>query len=734
MVSLASLPNHDNPPGSDTPNCHLTGLLRKVYRRYTEGMQAVRGPYAGSNQAVCARSDRGNGLVSTFSLLRLPAGAHIFPLTTHRLSTIFVPNDRIMTLAAQIKTATGDALKQLFPEVDIPFSAITVSQTKPEFEGDYTVVLFPFVKLLRQKPDELGNALGKHLVERTGMFSGYQIVSGFLNLTVPDSFWASFLLNHYTNPHFGEKPKLDRRVMVEYSSPNTNKPLHFGHLRNIFLGHAVAEVLKAAGNQVVKSSLINDRGIHICKSMLAWQRHANGGTPESTNTKGDHLVGDYYVKFNDDLTGQAAPIMERVYAGDYSDFTGKDLVRMTELHKNFTDPANQGDKEKIGKIKSDIKEVSNNATEVMGAAKEMLRAWEAGDADVRSLWETMNGWVYKGFKETYKKLGIEFDKLYYESDTYLLGKHIVEEGLRKGVLFKKDDGSVWIDLTQDGMDQKLLLRSDGTSVYMTQDLGTAVMKFKEYKLSESVYVIGDEQNYHMQVLKLILKKMGEPCADGIFHLSYGMVELPSGKMKSREGTVVDADDMVDEMIHLAKEQTEQAGKTEGFASGELEKLYETIGLGALKFYLLRVDPKKRMVFDPKESIDLHGYTATFVQYAHARICSILRKEGCPLHPNSTKFQSFQLTQPISRAEKEIFVMLEQYPAILENAATEYNPSLLCNFSFQLAQAFNTFYDVHSIAKAENEEKKQLRLMLIIMTSQVLRHAMHLLGIRLPEKM
>jgi arginyl-tRNA synthetase len=599
-----------------------------------------------------------------------------------------------MTLAAQIKLAAEAAFKHLFPDVKIPVGSITVSQTKPEFKGDYTIVLFPFVKLLRQKPDILGNQLGTHLLEKSDLFTGFEIVSGFLNMSVKDHYWVSFLLNHLNDFHFAEKPAHDRRVMVEFSSPNTNKPLHFGHLRNIFLGHAVSGILRAGGNQVVKATLINDRGIHICKSMIAWQRLAEGDTPERTGVKGDHLVGEYYVKFNDIYKEEVAKL---VASGIEEDQAKKEAP-------------------------------------IMKDAQALLRQWEDGDKDVWRLWETMNGWVYKGFDETYRRLGIDFDKKYYESNTYLLGKGIVEEGLRKGVLFRKDDGSVWVDLTNEGLDQKLLLRSDGTSVYITQDLGTARMKFEEYKLDQSVYVIGDEQNYHMQVLKLILKKLGEPCADGIHHLSYGMVELPSGRMKSREGTVVDADDMVDEMIAMAKQQTEQAGKTEGFSKEELEKLYETIGLGALKFYLLRVDPKKKMIFNPEESIDLHGYTATFIQYAHARICSILRKEGCPLQPNSTKFQSFCLKEPLAPAEKLLAVIMEQYPTILEAAAEEYNPSLLCNYSFQLAQQFNTFYDEHSIARAENEEKKQLRLMLIIMTAQILRHAMQLMGIRLPEKM
>jgi len=599
-----------------------------------------------------------------------------------------------MTLAAQIRLAAEDALKHLFPDVTIPPGTVAVNQTKPEFKGEYTIVLFPFLKLLRTKPDLLGNQLGAYLVEKTPLFTGFEIVSGFLNMSVKDSFWTNFLQNHFNDPHFGEKPKHDRRVMVEYSSPNTNKPLHFGHLRNIFLGYAVSEVLKANGNQVVKANLINDRGIHICKSMVAWQKLANGAVPETAGMKGDHLVGEYYVKFND------------VYKQEVS-----------ELMAGGMD-----------------KETAEKEAPIMKEAQSMLRDWEAGHEEVRRLWEMMNGWVYQGFDITYNTLGIDFDKKYYESETYLLGKSIVEEGLRKGLLYRKEDGSVWVDLTDEGLDHKLLLRGDGTSVYITQDLGTAKLKFNDYKLDQSVYVIADEQNYHMQVLKLIMKKLGEPCADGIYHLSYGMVELPSGRMKSREGTVVDADDMVAEMIALAKEQTEQAGKTEGFSTEELERLYETIGLGALKFYLLRVDPKKKMIFDPKESIDLHGYTATFIQYAHARICSILRKEGCPLLPNSTKFQSLHCNEPLAPAEKMLALMLEQYPDVLSDAGKEFNPSSLCNYAFQLAQQFNSFYDVHSIAHAENEQKKQLRLLLIIMTASVLRHSMHLMGIRLPEKM
>jgi len=597
-----------------------------------------------------------------------------------------------MMLVSQIKTAAEAALKELYPEADIQISQITVNQTKPEFTGDYTVVLFPFVKSLRQKPDVLGNQLGTYLVEKSGLFSGYDIVSGFLNLTVKDNYWTTFLAGSYNDTAFGEKNATGKKVMIEYSSPNTNKPLHFGHLRNIFLGYAVSNILKATGNNVIKANLINDRGIHICKSMIAWMRYANGATPETTGEKGDHLVGDYYVKFNDVYKAEMAELVA----------TGMEVA------------------------------AAEKEAPIMKEAQDLLRKWEAGDPEVRQLWEMMNGWVYEGFKKSYKRLGVDFDKMYYESDTYLLGKAIVEKGLEKGVLFKKDDGSVWIDLTADGLDQKLLLRGDGTSVYMTQDLGTAVLKYNDFLLDQSVYVIADEQNYHMQVLKLILQKLGEPCGDGIYHLSYGMVELPTGRMKSREGTVVDADDMMDEMLRLSQEQTEQAGKTEGFTEEELKTLYDTIGMGALKFYLLRVDPKKKMIFDPKESIDLHGFTATFVQYAHARICSILRKEGLAVLPELSTETVFSDT--LTPAEKSLILALEQYPMILENATEEFNPSLLCNYSFQLAQIFNSFFEVHSVSKAESEEKKQLRLMIIIMTGQILRHAMNLCGIRLPEKM
>ncbi|MCB0698829.1 MAG: arginine--tRNA ligase [Chitinophagales bacterium] len=599
-----------------------------------------------------------------------------------------------MSLVTDIKALAKEALGNLYPDVEIPGSSVTVNQTKPEFTGDYTLVLFPFLKLLRTKPDVIGKAIGEYMVNNSDWVASYDIVAGFLNLTIHDSYWASFVTSQYNNTTYGQGVPTDKTVMVEYSSPNTNKPLHFGHLRNIFLGYAMSGVLEVTGNKVVKANLINDRGIHICKSMVAWQRYANGATPESTGIKGDHLVGDYYVKYNDEFKKEVAQMV--------------------------ADGMEQ--------------ETAEKEAPILKEAKVMLIDWEAGKEDVVELWKTMNGWVYAGFDVSYKRMGVNFDKMYYESDTYLLGKEVVQQGLEKGVFFKKEDGSIWIDLESEGLDQKIVQRADGTAVYITQDIGTAIKKYEECNLDKSVYVIGDEQNYHMQVLKLILQKFGHPCAEGIYHLSYGMVELPTGKMKSREGTVVDADDMMDEMIAIAKQQTEEAGKTEGFTEEELTTLYETIGLGALKFYLLRVDPKKKMIFDPKESIDLHGFTAAFIQYAHARICSILRKEGIEKMPKDNLFADFKLSEQISPAEKMLAVTLEQYPDIMQNAADEYNPSLLCNYTFQLAQQFNSFYDVHSISKAENDEKKQLRLMLIIMTAQVMRHAMGTMGINLPEKM
>lgn len=586
-------------------------------------------------------------------------------------------------IIAQVKNAALAALKRLYPEQDL--QEVTINETKPEFEGDYTIVLFPLLKPLGTKPQLLGDALGTAMVEGD-LFDSYSVVSGFLNLSIADGALDQYLRQHYNN--IAVAPAAQRlNVMVEYSSPNTNKPLHFGHLRNNFLGASISKILQAIGHNVVQANLVNDRGIHICKSMLAWQLFGNGATPETTGIKGDHLVGEYYVRFN---TEYVAEVSELIAAG------------MPE-------------------------EEAKRQAPMMLAAQEMLRRWEAGDAAVVSLWQKMNGWVYRGFDETYAISGIKFDRYYYESDTYLLGRDLVLAALERGLLFQKEDKSIWIDLGDEGLDQKLLLRGDGTSVYMTQDIGTAVLKQKDYALNRSLYVIGDEQNYHMKVLQLILQKMGEPAADGIHHVSYGMVELPEGKMKSREGTVVDADDMLTEMVRLAQEQTEAAGKTHGESEAVLADLYRVLGIGALKFYLLRVEPKRLMIFDPKESIDLHGFTATFIQYAYARIQSILRRVGTPVHWPAE-------LPSLAPLERKLILQLEQYNNTVHKAAEELNPSELANYAFKLAQSFNSFYDQHSIAKADSESLQHLRLAIATATAHTIRHAMGLLGIEVPDKM
>jgi arginyl-tRNA synthetase len=593
-----------------------------------------------------------------------------------------------MSVVTIIRKKTIESLSLLynhsFTEKDFQ-----VNQTKPEFEGDYTIVMFSLVKSLKNSPQAIGTILGNYLTENyPDIFSSYNIISGFLNLTVTDNYWINLLQENYNNESFGKKKANGKKVMVEYSSPNTNKPLHLGHLRNNFLGWSVAEILKANGYDTIKSCVVNDRGIHICKSMIAWQLFANGATPQSTHTKGDHFVGDYYVKFNDEYKKQVEALI----------------------------------------AKGTSKEDAEKDAPIMKATQQMLLDWEAGKPDVMELWKKMNGWVYEGFDITYKRIGSDFDKTYYESNTYLLGKDIVQQGLAKNVFYKKEDGSVWIDLTADGLDEKLVQRKDGTSVYMTQDIGLAMQKYDEYKIDQSIYVIGNEQNYHMKVLQLICKKLGMPSADGIYHLSYGMVELPSGKMKSREGTVVDADELVDEMINTSQKHTEELGKVKDFTTDELKELYDRIGLGAMKFYLLRVDPKKTMVFNPEESIDFHGFTGPFVQYTHARIKSILRKE-----PQGASYKE-QVSGELLKLEKELIVALEQYPSTIEQACAEHNPSVIAIYVFTLAKIFNSFYAEHSISNAETAEKKQLRLQLAVMTASVIKSGMELLGIKVPERM
>jgi arginyl-tRNA synthetase len=592
-----------------------------------------------------------------------------------------------MSVVEQIKSATAKAINVLY-ELKLKDADVLVNATKPEFEGDYTVVIFSLVKQLKKSPDAIGNELGKYLIENNPeLFTAYNVLKGFLNFSINPTFWTNFLRVSYSNQDYGKIKATNKKVMVEYSSPNTNKPLHLGHLRNNFLGWSVAEIIKSNGNEVIKTCIVNDRGIHICKSMIAWQKFANGTTPEMTATKGDHFVGDYYVKFNDEYKRQ----VEELVAGGMT------------------------------------KEMAEKEAPIMKETQEMLVKWEQHDEGVMDLWKKMNTWVYKGFDETYNRIGSDFEKTYYESNTYLLGKDIVEEGLQKGVLYKKEDGSVWIDLTADGLDEKLVLRKDGTSVYITQDLGLAQLKYEEFKIDESIYVIGDEQNYHVKVLKLILQKLGAPYAAGIHHLSYGMVELPTGKMKSREGTVVDADDLVDEMIRISKQKTEELGKVKDFTSEELEDLYDIIGLGALKFFLLRVDPKKKMIFNPEESIDFHGFTGPFIQYTYARIRSILRKVAADNISTTTSTDLLPL-------EKDVIVHLEQYPSVVAEASDDLDPSKIAIYIFNLAKIFNSFYSEHSIANAETEEKKSLRLQLAQLTATVIGNGMGLLGIRVPERM
>jgi arginyl-tRNA synthetase len=589
-----------------------------------------------------------------------------------------------MQLIQNLKQATADAIQAIY-QVQIKSEQVLVNATKPEIEGDYTIVLFAFVKQLGKSPDELGNALGEAVMAKMpGTITAFNIVKGFLNFTISDQFWLDYIQATDTNK-LVTPTAVPKKIMVEYSSPNTNKPLHLGHLRNNFLGWSIAEILKLQGNNVVKTCIVNDRGIHICKSMIAWQLFANGATPESTNMKGDHFVGDYYVKYNDAY--KAA--IETLIAGGMS------------------------------------KETAEQEAPIQKAAQAMLLKWEQGDADTMALWKRMNEWVYAGFDVTYKKIGSDFFKTYYESNTYLLGKDLVDQGLSKKVFYQKEDSSVWIDLTSEGLDEKIVRRKDGTSVYITQDIGLAELKQKEFNTDASIYVVGDEQNYHFKVLKLICQKLQLPASDGIYHLSYGMVELPTGKMKSREGTVVDADDLVDGMIQIAKEKTESLGKVDDFSTAQLEKLYDTIGLGALKFFLLRVDPKKKMIFNPEESIDFHGFTGPFIQYTHARIKSILRKTGTTVQ---------QVGTSLLPLEKALAMQLANFSAEVNEAAEALDPSKLAIYAFNLAKLFNSFYAELSIANAESDDKKNLRIQLGILTAATLRQAMQVLGIEVPEQM
>ena len=566
---------------------------------------------------------------------------------------------------------------------------IQIQKTRKEFEGDYTVVVFPLLRASKQSPEATATALGEKIVASTPEIKSFNVIKGFLNLVVDSSFWAQRFGEIVATENFGMAEKSGRTIMIEYSSPNTNKPLHLGHIRNNLLGYSVATILKANGHNVIKVNLVNDRGIHICKSMLAWQLYGNGETPQSSGMKGDHLVGKYYVEFDKHYKQQV-----------------KELVA-------------EGMSEDEAKKKAPI----------MLQAQEMLRKWEAKDEAVYSLWETMNGWVYEGFDVTYKALGVDFDKVYYESQTYLLGKSLVEDGLNKGVFFRKEDNSVWIDLEADGLDQKLLLRGDGTSVYMTQDLGTALSRFEENKLDDMIYVVGNEQNYHFQVLKLVLKKLGYEWSDNIFHLSYGMVELPEGKMKSREGTVVDADDLIADMVGTAREMSDELGKLDGSSEEEANAICEMVGLGALKYFILKVDPKKTMLFDPRESIDFNGNTGPFIQYTHARIRSIMRKA----EEAGIATDNF-LSAPLLQEEVELIKALSEYPAVVRAAGEQFAPSVIAAYAYDLAKQFNGYYHDHSILKEENSAVRSLRLKLASEVARVIRSAMSLLGINVPERM
>ena len=588
-----------------------------------------------------------------------------------------------------VAQAAANAIHNLWG-ADVDPATVQVQLTRKEFEGDYTVVVFPFVKTSRQSPEATGAAMGEWIVANEQKISAFNCVKGFLNLSLSNEYWNSVLAEMIQTPDFGQLPDTGRTVMVEFSSPNTNKPLHLGHIRNNLLGWSVSRLLEANGHRVIKANLVNDRGIHICKSMLAWLKTCNGATPESLGVKGDHLVGDCYVKFNDLYKAEVEALV-------------KGGMAQEEAEKNAP---------------------------IMKEAQAMLVKWEQGDPEVRELWKKMNSWVYAGFDKTYSDLGISFDKIYYESQTYLLGKALVQKGLDMGIFERQEDGSVWCDLTADGLDRKLLLRGDGTSVYMTQDLGTAERRFDEYKLDELIYVVGNEQNYHFQVLKLILGKLGFGWADDIYHLSYGMVELPEGKMKSREGTVVDADDLIEKMYNTAKETSLELGKLDGMSEQEQDELFRMLSLGALKYFIIKVDPKKTMLFDPKESIDFNGNTGPFIQYTHARIKSILRKAADQGIDLGAELQSTELNPKEVRLVK----ILNSFPAKIAEAGLAHSPALVANYAYELAKDFNQYYHDTPILREEDASKLQLRLNLISMIARVLVKAMDILGIRLPERM
>ena len=595
-----------------------------------------------------------------------------------------------MTIEKMLTQQVLEAVKACYG-VELTEKDVQLQETRKEFAGDLTVVVFPFTRYSRKSPEETAKELGEYLKQNIEEVETYNVIKGFLNVVISSAYWIEVLNDVAKEEKYGyAKEPSGKTYMIEYSSPNTNKPLHLGHIRNNFLGWSVSEIQKANGHNVIMVNLVNDRGIHICKSMIAWEKFANGATPESTGTKGDHFVGDYYVRFDKEYKAQIKELMEQ------------------------------------GKTEEEVKKEAP----ILLEAQEMLRKWEAGDEKVVSLWRTMNDWVLKGFDETYKMMGISFDKVYFEAQTYKKGRDLVLKGLADGVLYRKDTGSVWADLTGDGLDHKLLLRDDGTSVYMTQDIGTAYDRFNEFNMDQEIYVVGNEQNYHFQVLSLVCKKLGFDWADKIKHLSYGMVELPEGKMKSREGTVVDADDLIDEMIHTARTTSEELGKLDGYTKEEAEDVYRKVALGALKYFILKVDPKKTMMFNPKESIDFNGNTGPFIQYTYTRIKSVLRKA----EEAGVKIVPGDIHTALTEKEQNLVKLIAKLPAVVKEAGDNYSPALIGNYAYELAKEFNQFYHDYSILKEENEQVRNLRLLLAQQCSVAIENAMGMLGIEMPERM
>ena len=605
-----------------------------------------------------------------------------------------------MNIESEIIATVMQAVKQLYGQ-DVPQKMVQLQKTKAEFEGNLTLVVFPFLKLSKLKPEDTAQQLGEYLAEHCKVVQKFNVVKGFLNLVIAPEAWISLLNRIDSDPHFGQKAANEQSplVMVEYSSPNTNKPLHLGHVRNNLLGWALAQIMEANGNRVVKTNIVNDRGIHICKSMLAWQKWGNGATPESTGKKGDHLIGDYYVAFDQHYRAEQAQLVQQFKAEGLTD--------------------------------EEAEKQAKEASPLMKEARDMLVRWEQGDEAVRALWKKMNDWVYEGFDQTYKMMGVGFDKIYYESETYLEGKAKVEEGLKKGLFFRKPDGSVWADLANEGLDQKLLIRADGTSVYMTQDIGTAEQRFKQYDIDKMIYVVGNEQNYHFQVLSIILDRLGFKWGKELVHFSYGMVELPNGKMKSREGTVVDADELMQEMIDAARRTSEGLGKFADMTEEERNEIARIVGLGALKYFILKVDARKNMLFNPEESIDFNGNTGPFIQYTYARIRSIMRKaeaEGFALP------SSLPGSLPLNEKEVQLIQKLNSYEAVVEQAGKDYSPSGIANYCYELTKDFNQFYHDYSILNAESQEAKTLRLALAKNVGNTIKNGMQLLGIEVPERM